>query len=715
MTRVHDTWADSDTPLTLELYYSGSWHDITADLSDDGWTITRGRSATSKTADPSEFTCTLDNTGGKYSPRNPSSVLYGLVGRNTPIRAKVTVGGTTYTRFVGEVSEWPQRWTTKGTSYAPITASGITRRLMQGLSSEKSAYTRGVTSPVAPMAGVVAYWPMEDEAGSTSFASGLPGGPSMNINGHPTLASDSSFYCSRALPVASADFNAGGVVPAYAAGTSWQVTALIKFPAAGSIADKTRLFQVRTSSTTCTKWDLLYCTGGALQLNVTSDDGTAILTGTQVGLAVDGSALRVRLYGLTNGSGTDWSISVLEPGSTVGTGGGGTIATSTPGNPGWIAIAPDSALTGTVIGQMVVQSPYTSIWDHADILDANHTDSALDRVTRVAAEEGIALTSTGVAAQSTSLGYQLPMNPIDLIREAEAADQGWFYEPRDAAGIAYRTRDSSCGQAPKLTITYTDNLLLPFEPNEDDQLTRNRLTLTRIGGGSYIYERTTGTMSTAAPPAGVGIYDEALSISVYSDAYLANQASWRVHEGTVDEARWPVIGIELAHPVFRASATLTAAALGVDIGDRVVVTNLPAWLPPFNVDQLVQGYTEQVTPTRYAITLACTPYSPRRVPLYNDAGADPDDVRYSGEGTALTSNITSTATSVAITAPAGVTWTHADGNYTVLCGGEVVTVTAVSGSAPNYTLTVTRSGNGVVKAHTAGDAIDVAAPGYYAL
>jgi hypothetical protein len=83
------------TPVAVEIYYSGAWHDITA--TDDVYTrdpITispRGRPDEVQRIPPTRLAATINNRDGTYSPRNPMSPLYGLIGRNTP--ARVTVAG----------------------------------------------------------------------------------------------------------------------------------------------------------------------------------------------------------------------------------------------------------------------------------------------------------------------------------------------------------------------------------------------------------------------------------------------------------------------------------------------------------------------------------------------------------------------------------------------------------------------------------------------
>lgn len=77
-------------PVNVEIQYDGEWHDITDDVEvSDELKVTRGRDDYESSAGPSQLTLSLDNTDGKYVPKNPLSPLYGKIGRNTPIRVRV--------------------------------------------------------------------------------------------------------------------------------------------------------------------------------------------------------------------------------------------------------------------------------------------------------------------------------------------------------------------------------------------------------------------------------------------------------------------------------------------------------------------------------------------------------------------------------------------------------------------------------------------------
>jgi hypothetical protein len=89
----------------VELYYSGSWHDIAATndvYADTPITITRGQGDESAALRPAKISMSLANDDDTYRTSNPVSPLYGIAGRNTPMRVKV--GGTV--RGTAEASSW---------------------------------------------------------------------------------------------------------------------------------------------------------------------------------------------------------------------------------------------------------------------------------------------------------------------------------------------------------------------------------------------------------------------------------------------------------------------------------------------------------------------------------------------------------------------------------------------------------------------------------
>lgn len=88
------TFPDTTLPIAVEISLDGSsWTDITSDVrSEQRVQITRGRSNWASAVEAGRCSFTLDNNDGRYSPRNPSGLYYGQIGRNTPVRVSVATG-----------------------------------------------------------------------------------------------------------------------------------------------------------------------------------------------------------------------------------------------------------------------------------------------------------------------------------------------------------------------------------------------------------------------------------------------------------------------------------------------------------------------------------------------------------------------------------------------------------------------------------------------
>lgn len=909
MARILDTWAAETVPHGLELYYSGAWHDVTVDLADIGVKIKRGRTGTGH-ADPQTMEVTLDNADGRYSPRTPTSPLFGLIARGTPIRywtaaggallqvpqtagavcstpdsaslsvtgdldvridlelddyrtqvdvlnkygssgqrswnliltaagllgltistngsgasiststtpvphqhgriglratldvnngaggrtvtfyysetpgtsgpwlqlgdpvvtagtvtlfdstAPVAIGDTTsqgrfsgrvfaaevrsgiagtivasptfagvtegatsfvdgqgntwsttsttisrkHTRFTGNVVSWSTTWTRKGAATVAIVCAGPRRRIGASGVPIRSTYFRGVTSTSAPIADLVAYWPMED-AGD-GFASGLQGGQDIRTNGAIQYATSTAFDAAAPLPSLPDGCNGVGSVTNYAGAGDATAFVLVQVPSGGVASDQ-RLFTLGLAGGNLSRLELWVNSAGGMMVTATDSSGNQVYNPGFSAFAINGVAARVGLIIDRTGSDTNVKVSFLEAGTTSGLTNDQTLTGYYFTRITGILLAPSSALAGTVFGHFTIQSSVQSVFAFNDLLRAYAGEGATTRVLRLTGEEGLDLELVSEpSGTATALGPQKTGTILDVLAAAEDADDGILFESRGDDDLAYRSRLTLATQVPRLAITYTDNLLRPFEPDESDDQLVNRFTVTRDGGGERTHEVEDGPTGTAA----LGRYEGSARLSLYSETQTPGQASWRAHTGSVDESRWPRIGVELAHPTFRADADLTRSALLLDVGDRITVDNLPAWMPPDAVDQLVVGYSETVTPARYLLELVCVPARPHHIAIYDYAGT-----RYSGEGTVTAEALDTTETGVDVTCPSSLRWGHDDGDYDVMIDGEVMTVTGVSGTGTDQTLTVVRSVNGVVKSHASGVDVDLAEPAYYTL
>ncbi|MHB9857605.1 hypothetical protein [Streptomyces sp. YIM S03343] len=727
--------ASNGEPVMVELLVDGVWVDVTgyALVRDDSGSISITKGIRDEGSQTEVGTCSLElnNRDGRFSPRNPSGPYYGLIGRNTPIRVSVPdgLGGKSY-RLWGEVSEWAPNWDTSGSDvWTDVSANGILRRLAQGPAPANSVLTTALTTPT-PSPSLRAYWPMEDASGATSLASALTSGSTMTWTGTPSLAGYDSFPASDPVPALTSTVLSGGV-PKYDDPAATQVRFLCYIPPAGLTNGTVvcAIDQVDYSAGSVQFWELYYgnfgATGRGLTLHALASDGTDLGADLENTYDVRGRLLYVsvefqesgasitralRIYDLT--SQTSHDVTDTEAASQL------TRVTKIQFGPASRSAASphgSTGLTGCAIGHATVEDTITPVTTLGARLNPIG-EAAGRRIQRLCAEQGIAFDAIGDLDDTTALGAQGKSNLLTLLQEACLADGGILYENPAVLGLGYRTRASLYNQATALTLDYTAGSLAQIPvPVEDDRYVQNRVTVT-CNGVSGTYEETTGTLSTAYPPAGVGPYGEEVTLSLASTdtATLRDQAAWRVHLGTVDEARFPQISVNLSHPSI--TADMRRAIIGLRLGDRVQILNPPVWLPPDTIDQLVVGIAETITRFEHKLTFTCQPASP-----YSHIGVlDAADARIDLDDSVLQADATSGATSIDVTPEwdMSMLWTtdSAEVPWDVRVGGEVMRVTAVSPWASDTFTRVTASGWGTADTGQAwstsgGSATDYATSG----
>lgn len=693
-------------PALVELNLGGSWIDVSGYVRySEGITITRGRTDEGREVERGTCKLTVDNTDGRFSPRNPTGAYYGLLGRNTPLRVAVPYQGGLAYRFTGELSSLPVRWDLSGTDvYVQIEASGILRRLGQGATPLKSAPRRFVEAnnpasyrhledgPLTPFSSSAAK--VNFRYGVGDLAVWLP--PSLQIigiggvNTGITLAGittvdtsqwsvDYMFQSDTDKPWGSRYFVGGGE-------TGYSFLARFR-PATSEIEiyytpDNTGVDASLSLTSTTTPFDnkphhvrfRAVQNGGNVDVTVYID-GVSTATATKTSVTNAG----VRTFWLFPYSGTDGSFFNL-----------GHVAA-------WTANAP-------------------SVTDAANAALGHQGEKAGRRIERLCSEEGLEFTPVGNLDQTHPMGPQFTDTLVDILREAANTDLGILFEPRQHLGFGYRTRSSLYNQTPRLALTYTaSELASPPEPVDDDQNTRNDITVTRREGESFSKRLETGTLSVLDPPVGVGRYDENVTVNPPSDVYLPNQAAWRLHLGTVDEARYPSVDLHLQRQ--QITADLRLNIVDTDIGDRVTIDDPPAWLPPDQISTIMQGSAERLDQFEHQIMFNTAPESPYQVGVYGAAATQ--GYRYDTAGSSLATAFAAGAdTSMSVAVDTLPLWVTAAGEFPleIECGGVRLEVTAISGSSSPQTFTITATPvNGVTKTIPAGTPVSLWTKAVYAL
>lgn len=617
-------------------------------------------------------------------------------------------------RFTGEVAQWAPRRAVKGDAWTEVTASGILRRLGQGRKALRSAHTRAVLASATPP---LAYWPLEDSDRAVEAASPIAGvdpmrpvtivryttgsGTPIPPGGAPTFGSGIGPGGSDRLVSLNSGGTLSGPVRKGLTNSEWSVEFVVRWgPDAGTF-DESALTVFAEGTYTFFEFNFIETQvrvfhGAAFPTN----DGRAV---ANVDLA-DGTPHHIR-YTVSQ-SGGNYLAKLYVDGVEVATADNfGSPMAGTVGRVKRVELNPlESSGSGlpAAIGQVTVWGSETPPIDTVEPAFGYLNEAAGVRMLRLSEEEGVRVSIVGGTSQDThAMGAQPVASFLDIIADAAAVDMGLLYEPRQELELAYRTRTSLYNQDASLELGYDDDEIAPpLNPGVDDLYIRNDVTAQRPDGGATRVVRETGPLNVQSPgddPDGVGVYDTQIEVNCPSDADLQQLAGWRVNLGTVPDTRFPVVTVDLD-----AAPGLTVAASAVNVGDLLSLSGLPD--EPDSSEQLALGCTETIGTHRRLISFNCVPASPYRVFTL-------DSDRLASAGTTVSAAMTTFGTSLGFDTPTGgALWSTTDEPYDVVVTGERMRVTSATDPSDVQFFTVSRSINGVVKTHDAGESIQIFQP-----
>ncbi|MFJ8804188.1 hypothetical protein [Streptomyces sp. NPDC102487] len=546
-----------------------------------------------------------------------------------------TVNGTAKVRkredrFNGEISVWPPRWDVSGKdAWVPVEAAGVLRRYGQGAAPLQSPLRRRI-----PSYNPQAYWPMEEGSLAGQASSPIASVPALRTTG-VNWAQDETLIASGSLPVlagtSTAPATLRGTVPPPAPGTTgWRVSWLYRLDTAPTIL---RTFLRVTSTGTVREWYLQTRNNASRILALDGAGATVVDQAIATDATLFGQWINVSLFTSESAGTVTWTILWQIVGGTAGQ-----IALTYSGTAGVVSGVsgpPDgysTDLNGMAIGHIAV-FPTTTTNAYRNAITAWQQEEAGERFQRLGMEEGVPMTVRGLIAEQQALGPQKMLPLLDLLGECADSDGGILMEHRARPALRYRGRTTMYSQTPALVLDYTarSEVAPPLEPAVDDAETVNDVTVTRIDGSSARVTLDTGALSTQSPPNGVGRYDTSESLSLGSDDQTEPIAYWRLHFGTWDAPRYPTVHVDLA-----AAPHLIGTVLGVDQGDVIRIVNPPSWLPPGDINLIVQGYTESFDQYAWDIYFTCAPADPwlvAEVPIVEDFEDTTYDVTITGGGT----------------------------------------------------------------------------------
>jgi hypothetical protein len=696
--------------VLAELYYSAAWHDVTDQTLMERSPIrfSRGWSPVTLEPETAELTAQFLNASGQWNPLNPNSPVYGVIGRNTPIR--ITVDGDV--RWAGEVSWLPHRDKSEF-RWVEVSAGGILRRLRRGKTPLKSALERAIRAD-----DPIAYWPLDEGTGSTAGLSAVPGvNDLVAVSGTPRFGDalatvgapggDPGPFVTLYDNGASLGVLRATALPVHSTGV-WTVELLFSVEIDLTSASSVAVIATWTTTGSHTRWWVEAQQYSSTQISLAAyyqrSETNARAWLVQVPMA---GWHHARVSGLVD-AGQQRVISVVDG---VEIDGSADTATAVgyiselslcSQDPRWDAAAAFVGVTRVTVGHVALYSSATPP-DHAEAATGYVGEYALTRMARVCSEEGVPLATTAAAADTAPMGPQPVATLVDVLLECARTDGGMLFDDRTAIQLRYLALAELYRQDPLQMVAWSGGIRPRMVPVIDDQDVRNDVTAVKPTGGSARVTVDTGALSTLDPPAGVGRYDTTLRVNPEADDQLLDIAGWFAAARTSEVPRFADLTLELD------SGTSIA---GLDVGSIVGLSGMPTDEYPGTPLLLVTRIVEELLTYRRTVTLTTTQAEPYNVGVLGAAGAEGWlDCRACTTAEVLDT----TETGVDVAMADSCAWTHIDGDYDVMIGGEQMTVTAVSavgGTSGAYTqtLTVTRSANGVVKSHASGTPVHVVDP-----
>lgn len=632
-------------------------------------------------------------------------------------------------RFAGQMGTVPLDWDTTGTDvFSTVTASGLLAQLNANGTALQSCVRRFYRLNT----DVTDFWPCEDEDGATQVASAVTGGGVGKIF-------DCSFGAQADFPGSAGmlTFNtASSSFARFAVGTlpsaTGATTCIFYFNTSGLPASDVVFASAYVLAGTVRIWKFAI---GATSFTHTLVDatGATVATGTSLfgdGANPNGQTVAMCLQLSQEGGNVRWQNIWHAVGSSTfytTTVGGLTFAGTCGQFTNVNYSVPNANLAGARLGQVVLTHALSPIntAEFANVSKAFDGEVFGTRAQRLCGQEGVAFQWRGDLEATQALGPQPIAKLYDILATGQKVAGGILTDARDMLAVEYITQQY-LGNRRGLELSYSASELAEVgRPVSDLRYLVNDFTASIEDGSSARHEVTDALNRRSI--ANAGRWEKGDSFAASTDSQAILLASRETHQGTWWQRRIPSLTIALHRSEVSGTATLVATLMrdivAWDLGDPVNLTGLSTSpLPPDDLLMTGFGYTEKISNKLWSLTLNTVPAGPYQVPILDDyAGRDPrmdvDDLTHS----ILKSSVTTTATSFVVKTDAAstrkvkqwvdsTTWPDEIGGGDTIdinLGGERITVgdistVTLSGGYNEQTFSgLTRSVNGVVKAHDA--------------
>jgi hypothetical protein len=497
-------------------------------------------------------------------------------------------------------------------------------------------------------------------------------------------------------------------MPSYTNTGILQVRMMVAIPGAFPVPQWQPLFYMTTTNSTVPTWSLQINETGDLRLIGQSSSGTTVRTGDTVGFNMNGAARFLSVVFDNNGSALDTTITTMDPLGGVGLYDQTFSSTNIGVLTDMDVIGPDFSEKGTgtsngLIAHISVQNSATDIGASTtkNVWRGLPGETVINRLTRLCNNHGIALSvlDSAVAENASiadTMGPQYYDTLTTLIRECETTGQGVLYDGL-GIGLTYvtkRRREANANGPATLTIDASAGQLMePFQPVDDDQVTINHCDVSKRNGATTTYIDTSGPLGADV----IGDYSTSLNVNPNSDVDLIHYAQWTVARGTQQGYRYPTISFAL-----ETNASLIPGWLACTPQARVDVTNVVSVRrqhPDERIRLLLEGWHEEIGAFTWRVTANTSSALPWNVVVLAAAtGSTGDGICHlDTDGSQLNASAAQGATSLSVKTNTGPRWvTNAEDAdsfpFDLDVGGCKVTVTAISGTTSPQTFTLAAPG-----------------------
>lgn len=573
-----------------------------------GITIRRGRGDETDKVQPSDLKLRLDNVDGRFTL---GSATYGI---RIDQRIRVKLNGVT--RYTGKVQDWPTTWPSPTASYAEVQITAVDR--LTPLSRRK---LRTIIENEILVDAPEAYYPLGEAAGSLTAgdASGH-GGPTLVQAGFgaPVAFGAVGPIGGEELTAASftgADKYLASTAPALGVGTLTVEAVVLRngnVPGIPNPGAPRPFWESASSSDTADVLGVGITTGGLVQVWIHTGSTIApYMTSTSV--VTDNAFHHVAVVIRPGGTSELYVDGVLE------------VSYSGAGLDSWSSTGSGPVLGGYYqagghVGTLAHVAWYTTALTAARI--ASHATAALtgaagdrsdQRLARLASYAGIPAGDLALEVGTLTSMPALPMagtSVADGIEAIESAEGGAVFFAGDERLVMHNRqhRTLEAAGAAALALSAADVNHDDLVISADKQYLLNYLTGSREGGATQI----------VADQASIDQYDqypEDLSLAVTTDDEVLDALTWRVAAYAQPKPRLSTMTLDL----LTLSSAQQAAALALELGDRLTVASLPSQSPIATADLIAEGWTETVTEADWSMTFNTSPASVVQAWVLGDA------------------------------------------------------------------------------------------------